>query len=266
MSDVPASIVVQVDPTNPGQFFACCGLLELADRLWPGAEGWFAEGGREFHVACEGTLPKLVKDISAADMKPTNPDDGTSTSFTVGAPFRPLLIDWWIADQTGARDLKVWAGTMESFGIAFAMQKVLEDEKFQSPDLFNIGMVVPNPEDPAKKKEPYYYDARRAPNAHSRDIGFSPNDLDSTTMAHPAVELLCVIGLQVSRPRKTDEARIYDYFTWPIPLPTNLLLPAGCGALQLRGQRGYRFENWFRTGQKKHKAFKTANPLSPSGV
>ena len=35
-------IRVNVDPTNPGQFFACCGLLELADRLWPGAEGWFA--------------------------------------------------------------------------------------------------------------------------------------------------------------------------------------------------------------------------------
>jgi hypothetical protein len=30
-----------VDLTNPGQFFACCGLLEFADRLWPGAEGWF---------------------------------------------------------------------------------------------------------------------------------------------------------------------------------------------------------------------------------
>jgi CRISPR-associated protein Csb3 len=37
-------IRVAVDPTNPGQFFACCGLLELADRLWPDAEGWFADG------------------------------------------------------------------------------------------------------------------------------------------------------------------------------------------------------------------------------
>jgi CRISPR-associated protein Csx14 len=38
-------IRVTVDPTNPGQFFACCGLLELADRLWPGAEGWFDDEG-----------------------------------------------------------------------------------------------------------------------------------------------------------------------------------------------------------------------------
>ena len=56
MSDPTPSIMVAVDPTNPGQFFACCGLLELADRLWPGAEGWFAVDGREFTIECGGTL------------------------------------------------------------------------------------------------------------------------------------------------------------------------------------------------------------------
>src|SRR6266446_4280053 len=40
------AIRIAVDPTNPGQFFACCGLLELADRLWQGAEGWFE--GQQF--------------------------------------------------------------------------------------------------------------------------------------------------------------------------------------------------------------------------
>ena len=43
MSDLPRKITITVDLTNPGQFFACCGLLEIADRLWPGAEGWFDE-------------------------------------------------------------------------------------------------------------------------------------------------------------------------------------------------------------------------------
>ncbi len=37
------SFSLRVDATNPGQFFACCGLLELAHRLWPGSEGWFEE-------------------------------------------------------------------------------------------------------------------------------------------------------------------------------------------------------------------------------
>ena len=50
MSKPEASIRVNVDVTNPGQFFACCGLLELADRLWPGAEGWFKRD--QFHISC----------------------------------------------------------------------------------------------------------------------------------------------------------------------------------------------------------------------
>lgn len=256
------SIQVAVDPTNPGQFFACCGLLELADRLWPGAEGWFAEGGKGFRIVCEGTLEGLLTAITIAELTILNPDDTTSSPFEIGSPFRPMRIDWWATDQTGAKDLKVWAGTMESHGIAYAMQQALKGEQFHGPSLFQVGMVVRNPDDPGKKKEPYYYDARRASNAHSRDVGFAPNDLSLTTTAYPAVELLCVIGLQVARPAGTSEKRIYDYFTWPVSIPANLILAATTGNLGLVGVGRYRFENWFRTGQKKHKAFRFATPLS----
>lgn len=262
MSNPTPSITVAVDPTNPGQFFACCGLLELADRLWPGAEGWFAREGIEFNIASMGTLKQLAEAIASAELRIVNADDSTSSPFTIGSPFHSLLIDWWEADQTGAKDLKIWAGTMESYGIAYAMQQALRDERFQQLDLFNVGMVVRNPDDPTKKKEPYYYDARRAPNAHSRDVGFAPNDLGITSTAFPAVELLCVIGLQVARPAFTSERRVYDYFTWPVAIPSNLILAASTGNLGLYGVRAFRFENWFRTGQKKHKAFRSAIPLS----
>jgi CRISPR-associated protein Csb3 len=266
MSDPTPSITVAVDPTNPGQFFACCGLLELADRLWPGAEGWFADGGREFKIACGGTLPKLVAEIATANLIHNDPDDPYSSPITVAEPFRPLSVDWWVTDRTGAKDLKVWAGTMESYGIARAMQLALRHERFHTCCLFNEGGVVANPDDPGKKKEPYYFDARRAPNAHARDVGFSTNDLQLTSTAYPAVELLCLVGLQVARPAFTERARIYDYCIWPVPLLSNLLLPAASGALELPGQRRFRFENWFRTGQRKHKAFRSATPLHPSEV
>lgn len=256
-----ASIVIPVDLTNPGQFFACCGLLELADRLWPGAEGWFSEQ-IEFRITCQGTLAQLVEALVSADLRMVNPSDPYSSPFVIGSPFRPLLVDWWKSDLTSAKDLKVWAGTMESFGIASAMQQAMKDQRFQHPNLFDVGMVVRNPDDPSKKKEPYYYDARRAYNAHSRDVGFAPNDLGMTSTAFPAVELLCVIGLQVARPANTSEKRIYDYFTWPFSIPTNLVLAATTGSLGLPNAHGYRFENWFRTGQKKHKAFRAAISLS----
>src|SRR5207302_9036321 len=116
-------------------------------------------------------------------------------------------------------------------GMASAMQAVMRDAAFHSPKLFEVGMVVPDPADSKKKKEPYYFDARRGPNAHSRDVGFSPNDLDMTTTAFPAVELLCLVGLQRCLPAKTERPRLFDYFTWDKPLPPCLLPPAVSGLL-----------------------------------
>jgi CRISPR-associated protein Csb3 len=150
---------------------------------------------------------------------------------------------------------------MESFGIARAMQNAMLDAKFLHPDLFDVGVIAYDPHDPTKKKEPYYYDARRGPNAHSRDVGFSPNDLALTTTAFPAVEFLCLVGLQRCLPAKTDKARFYDYFTWTASLTPSVLPAAASRLLPHVGARGYRFENWFRTGQRKHKAFRSAIPL-----
>lgn len=262
MSYPDPSITVNVDVTNPGQFFACCGLLELADRLWPGAEGWYGKDDQAFFISSSGTLDKLVEAIATAELIHTRPSDPYSSPLVVGTPFRPRSIDWWETDMTGARDLKIWAGTMESFGIAQAMQHAMRDPQFRDARLFDVGMVVTTPQDDGKKKEPFYFDARRTPNAHSRDVGFAPNDLGMTSIAHPAVELLCLVGLQVARPAFTDESRVYDYFTWHVPLLSNLLLAASTGSLNLSDAHAYRFENWFRTGQKKHKAFRSAIPLT----
>jgi len=265
VSQPTPSIRVNVDVTNPGQFFACCGLLALADRLWPGAEGWFERG--EFCIVCPGNQSALIEAIVTAELVQLDPDDNTGSPIEVGKPFRLLRLDWWQEDlhtdrKLNGKELKVWAGTMESVRIAQAMQLAMRGERFQSSKLFDIGLIAYDPKDSEKKVEPFYFDARRGPNAHSRDVGFSPNDLGLTTTAFPAVELLCLIGLQVARAAPTREFRIYDYFTWPLALPTNLLLPASTGQLEMSGQQGYRFENWYRTGQKKHKAFRSAIPLT----
>jgi hypothetical protein len=257
------SFSVNVDPTNPGQFFACCGLLELADRLWPGAEGWFANGVREFHIAGGESLAVLIRAVASAKLTLVDCDDIYSGRVLIGKPFRPLVLDWWHewGGRPEAKDLKVWAGTMESHGIARAMQHAMRDETFLRPDLFDVGVIAYDPDDDTKKKEPYYFDARRGPNAHSRDVGFSPNDLSMTTTAFPAVELLCLVGLQRCLPAKTDETRVYDYFTWANPLPPEMLPPAVAGLVAFPGGIGFRFENWFRTGQRKHKAFRSAIPI-----
>ncbi|QVL30004.1 hypothetical protein KIH39_14135 [Telmatocola sphagniphila] len=267
MTNPEASIRVKVDPTNPGQFFACCGLLELADRLWPGAEGWFEEA--EFRMDCaKGKLEILLQEICNAELTQLDTSDDTGSAIELGAPFRPLVLDWWHDELFGSRnklngkELKVWAGTMESVRIAKAMQLAMSDNTLHTSELFNAGLIARDPDDLKKKVEPYYFDSRRGPNAHSRDLGFSPNDLGLTTTAFPFVEFLCLIGLQRTRARPTDQPRIFDYFTWPIAITANLLLPAATGNLELSGQMGYRFENWYRTSQRKHKAFLPSVPHS----
>jgi CRISPR-associated protein Csb3 len=257
------SITVNVDPCNPGQFFACCGLLELADRLWPGAEGWFADDGRTFSiVGGAGTIAEFIQKIATATVTLKDADDIYGGRVHVGEPFRAFTIDWWheLGGPRGVKDFKVWAGTMESYGIARAMQLALDDAQFRTADVFNGHRIVADSVNKKNKKEPYYFDARRGPNAHSRDVGFSPNDLSMSTEAFPAVEFLCLVGLQRSLPAKTKTSRVYDYFTWSEAIPVSVLPAAVSGLLPHVGARGYRFENWFRTGQRKHKAFMSAIP------
>lgn len=252
------NIRIQVDPTNPGQFFACCGLLELAGRISADAEGCFV--GNEFVIENAGNLPALIRAITCAELRQLDAEDATSTRIQIETPFN-LRLDWWKDDVPALAALKVWAGTMESFRIARAMQHAMRADIFSTANLLDAGVVAYDPDDLEKKVEPFYFDARRGPNAHSRDVGFSPNDLSMTTTAFPAVEFLCLVGFQRCRPVPIPptRSRIYDYFLWSQPLAP-MLLPTAVAGL-LGRSRGYRFESWFRTGQKKHKAFITAKSI-----
>jgi hypothetical protein len=260
MSNPEPNIRINADVTNPGQFFACCGLLEMTGRLWPGAEGWFEEAA--FCLHAQGNLNDLIRAVSDAELIQLDPEDKTASPIEVRLPSRAIRLDWWQDDRSGGRELKVWAGTMESMRIARAMQNALRDDRFLSPDLLDVGLIVYDPDSPEKKVEPYYFDARRAPNAHSRDVGFSANDLGITTTAFPAVEVLCLVGLQRCLPARTDTPRVYDYFTWSRPISPELLRAVVPGEVLFPGMNRYRFENWYRTGQKKHKAFRSAIPVS----
>ena len=260
MTRPDASITVKVDLTNPGQFFACCGLLELADRLWPGAEGWF--GDAEFHVACPGTRDELLRQITSVELERIDPDDEMASPLRVTSPFH-LTLDWWRDEIAGGKRLKVWAGSMRSGRIARAMQKAI----IEAPDperLFDHAAIVYDPDQSEKKVEPYYFDSRRGWNAQSLDVGFATDSLKIKTLAYPAVEFLCLVGLQRFRPAPTEHRRVFDYHAWFDPLPVSPATVAASGTLRVRNSEGYRFENAFRTAQRKHKSFLPATPIGAS--
>lgn len=257
-----SSFRVKVDVTNPGQFFACCGLLELASRLNLDSLGWFERDS--FCVSHCLDLPELLAEITRATLRQLDPDDATASPIQIPAPF-DVRLDWWKATERSVSDLKLWAGRMESFRIARAMQLAMRSPNFASENLFNISTVVFDPEEPDKKVEPFYFDARRGPNAHSRDVGFAPNDLGLTTIASPSVEFFCLVGLQRVKPVPVPKMpRVFDYHFWTKPLSSMLMPAAVAGVLPDSTAHGYRFESWFRTGQRKHKAFLSAKPKPQS--
>lgn len=252
MSDNP-NITIPVDLTNPGQFFACCGLLELADRLWPGAQGWFER--RQFCIAVSKcgrkncTLPRR-NDSALACM----PEDGASRNlvsamlaeanglqFDVGGdddsesedsqensgPVQPIdlrwcddrlaiRLDWW-----EDRSIKPWAGSMKERVILRAMLSAIDpanDDPFN--DLRRVQYQSPRldkrgkPLKP-KKKEPFYFDPRRGNKSHPLDCGFSPDTHGMEAECCPALEALCFIGLQRARPSPTGVPNQSRYTVWP---------------------------------------------------
>jgi hypothetical protein len=258
-------IEIVVDASNPGQFFACCGLLELADRAWGGAEGWFT--GAAFRVRAAGVqsvdgvgLDELLRTIAAAPLVQDDLDDQTASPLMLGVPFG-LHLDWWRDERGGGSGLKVWAGRMNSTRIAGAMQAVVAESRFATPTLFDVGMVVFDPAKPTDKVEPFYFDARRGAASRPLDIGFSPDALQLTSVAYPAVEFLCFVGLQRFRPL-TIGRRMFEYQTWSIPLLPEVAAAAACRLETGAGGQGFRFENAFRTDQRKHKAFVPATALT----
>jgi CRISPR-associated protein Csb3 len=141
------------------------------------------------------------------------------------------------------------------------MRAALQRAEFRTESLLDHGMVVFDPEEPDKKVEPYYFDGRRGNNAQSRDIGFAPDALQMTTAAFPAVEFLCLVGLQRVRPQLTDEPRVFEYCTWGGPSLPEIVPALASGVCADAARRRYRFENAFRTDQRKHKAFLPATPV-----
>ncbi|GAB4247361.1 MAG: hypothetical protein OHK005_13520 [Candidatus Methylacidiphilales bacterium] len=250
-----------VNPANPGHYFACCGLFELATRptLFPEAVAWFeqTDTGFRFHLANTPPLTELLKKITDAEITALDPKDATASPITIGAPFE-LRVDWWKTSAATTSALKVWAGTMEAPRIARAMQKAILPEDGDKI-LYSLRIAYA-PENPAKKVEPFYFDANRGPNSDARDVGFSTNDLGLETLAAPAAEFLTLVGLQRAIPEPSGD-RLFDYHLWQTPVPITLLAAAINGLTDSRPQPSFRFESWYRTSQRKHKAFLPAKRL-----
>lgn len=243
MNTPDPSIRVHVDAANPGQFFACCGLLELADRLWPGAEGWFNDDGSEFQIASEGSLTHLlailvmdpptevtILELSALEIKPIiaslkfSFDGGASTSITLDAWNRVASIkgattvianppwNFWSGQQTAH---SIWCGLREELAGQFRRFTSADYKHLFTQRLFQKGRFGFDP----------------GPAWNAIDVGFSPNEQNMDVESSPAVEMLAAVGIQRFRPVLHRDRQSFDYWTWHIPFSPAIAAAAMAGAI-----------------------------------
>jgi CRISPR-associated protein Csx14 len=208
---------LRMDPLNPGQFFACCGLLELIELERPGALSRFdLDSGRprvaEFSIQVEPDSSTLLGTFWNAfrEAGPEFPDEG------IDPPVRPavipyggssLTLDWWLDEfRDKTQNLKCWAGQVTTRNLVSELLPLLDPES-SGDDLFERARMT---------KAKFGVDPRSAWN--TLDFGFSPNEHGRDAATFPAVEILAAIGLQGFRPDATRREGI-GCSLWLEPLP-----------------------------------------------
>jgi CRISPR-associated protein Csb3 len=246
-------ITIPVDLNNPGQFFACCGLLELADRGSAGVEGWFTNAS--FSITCAATargIGALLKEFSEAIVEQLNLKDAAASPLRLLV--RPsILLNWWCDENAGGKQLKPWAGKQFGPLIFRLMKQAVANAPTSATDspLDYPAAVFDSKDGKARKKtiSPFYFDSRRA--GTSLDIGFSPDEQDMSVMAYPLVESLALVGLQRFRPYADESThpRSFVFIPWAVPLPAAVAAAAVSGALAIRSCGAFRFTKPSRGGE-----------------
>jgi CRISPR-associated protein Csx14 len=247
--DQPIITLNTVDLTNPGQFFACCGLLELAHRLTPGAEvtGGFSASRFDrarFCILSKAvfTLEDLLKKLLQCERKSVDPyrpimgsngkpvaDVKKTKPILLGEPVS-LRLNWWLDELAGKQTaFKLWGAHLTSERLLGDMVNAVSPEALSESGVLQsrVGMT-----------SRIGLDTRSSWN--TLDQGFSPNDQTLPVDTYPLAELLGAVGLQTFRPAPVD--RGYAYMCWWTPMPTVVARAVASGSVRIEGTTCYRFE------------------------
>jgi CRISPR-associated protein Csx14 len=241
-----SGFTVAVDHGNPGQLFACCGLLEAADRRW--RDEAFVTGhfeGDHFCVSAPRELDALLGWLLQAevkcvekDMKPGRGSNIGRVELTYhGSGDDPAVLEWpdgstwrlnsWSGEDYGRTRLKTFAGQMKGPKVvAHLLDWMRRAEIGSGLRFFDLAQS-------SADASVFGFDARKGRAA--LDFGFSPDAIGLRTEEFPAVELFAAIGLQSFRPaehrREQAPSREPDllFGLWTRPLPVELARAvAGC--------------------------------------
>lgn len=236
------ALQLKLDPWNPGQFFACCGLLEIADRLSPGSRGIFNMDPRRprrayFEVLAPDAIDagRVLRAVRTATLEPDtqrgNSDDAAIRALRLCGDFGDYPLNWWLTAGSAyekAAPFKLWAGQQTSENVIGGVKAAIPAE-LPACDLLDW---------PAPLSGRIGIDPRSSWNAQG--CGYSPNDQGHTVNTFVLVEILGAVGLQNFRPAELK--RQYEYFLWNRPLLPEVARAAAAGAFPEFTLSRYSFE------------------------
>jgi CRISPR-associated protein Csb3 len=250
---------IPVDLLNPGQVFACVGLMEISEILCGACVGGFDYRDFEpittFTLTVDGSVDPVataIRFLSSASVEALVPagsdlsaqkwdviSRATSDTFPFPFPDSPatlpailtdahahaIPIEHWGDDarKTGRDNVKFWAGAGGYPGVALARDAIaLLPEA--TPEAIESLCADPFAFQ-APQSSSFRFDWRR--DYVPMDVGFSPNKHGSSIsmVGYPLVELLAAIGLQHARPQRPDprDKLAYRYSVSRAALPTVLM-------------------------------------------
>jgi CRISPR-associated protein Csb3 len=288
MSHAKADITIPVDLTNPGQFFACCGLLELASRLDENALAWFESSSYCISTCADHLLDNLFSctvevdtsyQSAAADdddeddiVDNGDPHRGRVFPMRLGPPF-DLLLNWWTDDEAQGQKLKLWTAGQRVTDLLLGHHKS-KKKKSKGKSDETIKAYTPStrehfadvvrlyPGDWLRRSVPidapaaFSFDSRLSRN-NALDMGHFPR---STLAFSPAIDVLCLVAFQRFRPETVEVWNRNRYCTWVKPLPVLVAPMAVLGMLPSFVGQYFEFPVKARDSQGRFKLFGHAQP------
>src|SRR5437773_692007 len=119
---------ITVDLSNPGQYFACCGLFEIAELAIPGGEAGFDTDGPAFILHSEADLPPLELVLESPESFDDKPYDATLEPLKVTSNGHALTLNWWLNEtQTKKSQLKTWGGQQTPRRVFSELLRILDN-------------------------------------------------------------------------------------------------------------------------------------------
>jgi len=275
---------LKVDITNPGQFYACCGLLELAGRIAPETVAHFSDG----HFIIQANVATILDSFFKCDVevKPSTTgkedvkvDDDSKTDAHRGrihpmrllAPF-DLQLDWWTDDEAQEQKLKTWTAGQRVTDLLLPHHKKTKRKgkahftRIPSTREHFAAAVQQYPDDwlqaaiPIKSPMTFSYDSRISRN-NAIDLGYT----DAGILAFsPAVDVLTLVAFQRFRPLMLTQWSQNVFCTWHEPIPVEIAAVAALGVIPQLIDKRYEFPIKRRDSKGRFKLFGHAQPMRSS--